>query len=109
MARNTEKLVVMTTCGSRAEARRIAKLVVESRLAACANLMGSPVESVYRWKGKVERAKEFLLVMKTTRARFEKLRDAILTAHSYDVPEIIAVQIAGGSAEYLAWVSESVK
>jgi periplasmic divalent cation tolerance protein len=109
MARNTGKLVVLVTCGSRAEARKIARTVVEARLAACANLIGAPVESIYRWKGKVESAKEFVLVIKATRGRFAKLRDAVLKAHSYDVPEIVALPIVGGSAKYLAWIAESVK
>jgi periplasmic divalent cation tolerance protein len=106
---NTEKIVVLVTCGSRAEARKIARLVVEERLAACANVAGAPVESVYRWKGKVESAKEFLVMIKTTRPRFAKLRAAILEAHSYDVPEIIALPIAMGSAPYLEWIAESVR
>jgi periplasmic divalent cation tolerance protein len=96
------------TCGSRAEARKIARLVVESRLAACANLFSAPVESIYRWKGEVESAKEFLLVIKTTGAHFSRLRTVILDAHSYEVPEIIALPIADGSAKYLAWIADSV-
>jgi periplasmic divalent cation tolerance protein len=106
---NTGKLVVLVTCGSRAEARKIARAVVEGRFAACVNVLNAPVESVYRWKGKVESANEFLLVMKTTKERFEKLRDAVLKAHSYDVPEIIALPIARGSKKYLDWIAESVR
>ena len=109
MKKNRGNYVVLVTCGSRAEARKIARLVVAAKLAACANLVSAPVESVYRWKGKVESAKEFLLVMKTTRARFAALREAVLKAHRYDVPEIIALPIAAGSAKYLAWIAESVK
>jgi periplasmic divalent cation tolerance protein len=105
---NTGKLVVLVTCGSRAEARKIARAVVDARLAACANILGAPIESVYRWKGEVESASEFLLVMKTTKARFGKLRDAVLKAHTYDVPEIIALPIAQGSAKYLDWIADSV-
>jgi periplasmic divalent cation tolerance protein len=107
--RNTGKLVVLVTCGSRSEARKIARLVVKARLGACVNILSAPVESVYRWKGKVESANEFLLVMKTTNARFSKLRDAILKAHSYDVPEVVALPIACGSTEYLAWIAKSVR
>jgi periplasmic divalent cation tolerance protein len=106
---NTGKLVVLVTCGSRAEARKIAKTVVDARLAACVNILGAPIESVYRWKGEVETSAEYLLVMKTTRARFGKLRDAVLKAHSYDVAEIIALPVADGSAKYLEWVAASVK
>jgi periplasmic divalent cation tolerance protein len=109
VGQNTGKLVVLVTCGSRAEARKIASAVVDARLAACVNILNAPVESVYRWKGKVESANEFLLVMKTTEARFARLRDAILDAHSYDVPEIIALPIVRGSAKYLDWIAESVR
>jgi periplasmic divalent cation tolerance protein len=109
VGQNTGKLVVLVTCGSRAEARKIASAVVDARLAACVNILNAPVESVYRWKGKVESANEFLLVMKTTQARFARLRDAILDAHSYDVPEIIALPIVRGSAKYLDWIAESVR
>jgi periplasmic divalent cation tolerance protein len=107
--RNTGKLVVLVTCGSRSEARKIARLVVKARLGACVNILSAPVESVYRWRGKVESANEFLLVMKTTKARFSKLRDAILKAHSYDVPEVVALPIACGSTKYLAWIAKSVR
>ena len=109
MEQNTEKLVVLVTCGSRAEARNIAKTAVEARLAACVNILGAPIESVYRWKGEVESANEFLLVMKTTKARFAKLCDAVLKSHSYDVPEVIALPIASGSANYLDWIAASVR
>lgn len=109
MKKNRGNYVVLVTCGTRSEARKIARLVVEARLAACANLVGAPVESMYRWKGKVESAKEFLVVIKTTRARFAALREAVLKAHSYDVPEIIALPIAAGSEKYLAWIADSVK
>jgi len=106
---NTGKLVVLVTCGSRAEARKIAKTVVDARLASCVNILGAPIESIYRWKGEVETASEFLLVMKTTKARFSKLRDAVLKAHSYDVPEIIALPIMAGSPNYLEWIAASVR
>jgi periplasmic divalent cation tolerance protein len=101
-------VVVFVTCSSAAEARRIARSVVESRLAACANLLPGSVESVYRWKGRVERAKERLLLIKTTRRKFPALRDAIRRLHSYDVPEIIALPIVAGLPAYLAWIEDSV-
>jgi periplasmic divalent cation tolerance protein len=107
--KNTGKIVVLVTCGSRGEARKISRMVVETRVAACANVSGAAVESVYWWKGKVETAKEFLVVMKTTRRAFAKLRAAILEAHSYDVPEIIALPIVDGEAKYLEWIGESVE
>jgi periplasmic divalent cation tolerance protein len=104
----TDKIVVLVTCGSRKEARRIARALVEKRLAACVNEIGAPVRSVYRWKGKVETAEEFLLLIKTAKGRFAGLRAAILELHSYDVPEIIALPIVEGSQAYLDWIAESV-
>jgi periplasmic divalent cation tolerance protein len=104
----TDKVVVLVTCGSAREARKIARAVVEERLAACANILTSPVQSVYRWKGRVEIAKEFLLIIKTTKARFPKLKAAVKRLHSYDVPEIIALPIAAGATDYLIWISDSV-
>lgn len=105
----TDKIVVIVTCGSRAEAKRIARAVVKARLAACANVLGSPVESIYRWKGKVETAKEVLLLLKSTRKRFSALEREIRRLHSYDTPEIVAVAIREGSRAYLRWIDESVE
>jgi periplasmic divalent cation tolerance protein len=104
----TDKIVVLVMCGSRREARKIARALVERRLAACVNEMGAPVRSVYRWKGKVETAREFLLAIKTTKGRFAALRAAVLELHSYDVPEVIALPVVEGSRAYLEWIAESV-
>lgn len=104
----TDKILVLVTCGSVGEARKIARALVERRLAACVNMVGARVESVYRWKGKVERAKEVLLVIKSSRGRFRALEREVKRLHNYSVPEIIAVPIAAGSAEYLTWISECV-
>jgi len=104
----TDKIVVLVTCGSAKEARKIARAVVEKRLAACANILTSPVQSVYRWKGRVESAKEFLLIIKSTKAGFPKLKAEVTRLHSYDVPEIIALPIASGASNYLTWISNSV-
>jgi periplasmic divalent cation tolerance protein len=109
MKKNRGNYVVLVTCGTRAEARKLARLVVGAKLAACVNVLSAPVESIYRWKGKVESARELLLVIKTTHARFAALRDAITKAHSYDVPEIIALPIAAGAEKYLAWIAASTK
>jgi len=104
-----DTIVVLVTCGSRKEARKIALALVERRLAACVNEIGSGVTSTYRWKDKIESAKEFLLLAKTTRRRFAALRSAVRELHSYDVPEIIALPIATGSVDYLDWVAKSVR
>lgn len=103
-----DKLVVLVTCNSIGEANRITRALVESRLAACGNILQSPVRSIYRWKEKVESAKEFLLVIKTSRARFRRLQEEIQRLHSYEVPEIIALPISAGSRGYLSWLGESV-
>ena len=103
----TDKRLVLTTCGSREEAQRIANGLVERRLAACVNIVPQ-IESVYRWQGNVENAIEWLLLIKTTAALFARLRDALQELHSYDVPECIEIGIEDGSAEYLEWIGESV-
>ena len=102
------KLVVLVTCSSAGEARRIAQAVVEARLAACVNILPGPVTSIYRWKGKVESAKESLLLIKTSRKRLGKLRAAVERLHSYDVPEFIALPIVAGAPKYLSWLEESL-
>jgi len=104
----TDKIVVLVTCGSAKEARRIARALVERRLAACGNILEAPVRSIYRWKGKVETAREYLLLIKTSRGRLAALQDEVKRLHSYDVPEIIALPIAKGSPEYLKWISECI-
>ena len=100
---------VFVTCGSLAEARRIARVVVSKRLAACVNIAVAPVESIYRWKGKVDKAREFLMVLKTTAARLPALEKEVKRLHSYDVPEFIVLPIIAGSSDYLGWLQESVR
>ena len=103
----TDKLLVLTTAGSEAEARKIAQSLVERRLAACVNIVPR-IQSVYRWQGKVEQAEEFLLLIKTSKPREGQVRVAITELHSYELPECIAISVASGSAEYLKWIEESV-
>ena len=104
----TDKRIVLTTAGSEEEARKIAQALVERQLAACVNIV-SPVESVYRWQGKVEKAREWLLLIKTTSAAFAQVRDAIKAMHSYELPECAMLSIEGGSEAYLKWIGDSVK
>jgi periplasmic divalent cation tolerance protein len=104
----TDKIVVLVTCASAGQARKIARALVAARLAACGNVFEAPVRSIYRWKGRVESAKEFLLVLKTSRKRFAAVERAVRQLHAYDVPEIIAIPIAVGSRNYLKWMSGSV-
>jgi len=103
----TDKRVVLTTCGSVEEGRRIAQELVTRRLAACVNIVPQ-VESVYRWQGEVESAAECLLVIKSTAEAFDSLRDALGKLHSYDVPECVALAVEDGGAAYLDWISSSV-
>jgi periplasmic divalent cation tolerance protein len=105
----TGKIVVLVTCGTAREARRIARALVEERLAACVNLVAAPIHSIYRWKRRVEQASEFLLLIKTSRKRFAALRARIAALHSYDVPEIIALPIAAGAPAYLRWLDGSLR
>jgi periplasmic divalent cation tolerance protein len=103
----TDKKLVLTTAGSQEEAQKIARTLVERRLAACVNIVPQ-IQSVYRWKEKVEEAQEWLLVIKTTAEAFGRVRDAIEEMHSYDLPECICVAIEDGSAGYLGWIAGSV-
>lgn len=100
--------LVFVTCANHMQAKLIARSVVEKRLAACVNILRSPIESHYRWKGKVEKARELLLLIKTTATRLGALEREVKRLHSYDVPEFIALPIAAGSNAYLAWLDESV-
>jgi periplasmic divalent cation tolerance protein len=103
----TDKIVVLVTCASAREARKIARTLVAARLAACGNILQRPVQSIYRWKGRVDSAEEFLLVLKTSTRRFAALERQVRLLHSYEVPEIIALPIAAGSKLYLNWIGES--
>lgn len=104
----TEKRIVLTTAGSREEAQRIARALVDRQLAACVNLLG-PIDSIYRWKGQVEEAQEWLLLIKTTAPGFAAVRDAIGELHSYELPECISLEVTDGSPDYLRWLGEQVK
>jgi periplasmic divalent cation tolerance protein len=103
----TDKIVVLTTCESEQEASRLARHLVDKRLAACVNIIPR-IRSVYRWKDKVEEAAEFLLLIKSRRDVFDSLRDEILKMHSYEVPEVIAIPVVDGSAAYLGWLDREV-
>ena len=104
----TDKVVILVTASSRRECRKIARHLVESKLAACVN-MTAAVESIYHWEGKIADEKEYVLLIKSTRELFPEIKAEIAKLHSYTVPEIICLPIIDGSADYLQWVSESVK
>ena len=101
-----EFVVVLVTAGSVDEAAAIGRALVESRLAACANVVG-PIRSIYRWQDAVEDAAEHLLLLKARAADLAALEAAVRARHSYDVPEVLALPVRGGSAAYLAWLAES--
>ena len=103
----TDKIVVLSTCGSAEEAARIARALVEKKLAACVNVMPA-IRSVYRWKDAIEDEQESLLVIKSSRALFDQLRAEIERLHSYEVPEVIAVPIVDGSEGYLEWLDREL-
>jgi periplasmic divalent cation tolerance protein len=104
----SEPIVVLVTCGSEEEALKIANALIESRLAACANLV-APIRSIYRWEGKIWDEKEWLLIIKTEKHRFEELEKRVKSLHSYSVPEIISLPIVEGSSAYLNWIRENTK
>ena len=103
-----DHMVVFVTCGSEDEALKIARALVEEKLAACANMI-SPLRSIYRWEGKICDEKEWLLLIKTRQSRFEDLAKRVKALHSYSLPEIIALPITEGSPAYLNWISENTK
>lgn len=98
-------LICYCTCPDRDSATRIADALVEERLAACVNLLGE-IHSVYRWQGRIERAAEVLLVIKTTDERLESLQRRIVALHPHELPEVIAVEVVGGSPAYLDWIHQ---
>lgn len=101
----SEGRIVLTTTGARETAETLAEALVERRLAACVSIVG-PIRSIYRWEGKIEREEEFLLLIKTTAEQAARLGDAFRELHTYEVPERVELEIAGGSEEYLAWLIE---
>ncbi len=103
----TDALVVLCTVGSAEDAERLARALVERRLAACVNVVPGVV-SVYRWREQVERDEERLLVIKTRASRFEALKAGILELHPYELPEVVALPVAAGHAPYLAWLAAGV-
>ena len=103
----TDKIVVLSTCASPDEAGRIARGLVEKRLAACVNVLPG-IRSIYRWQGAVEDEAEVLLVIKSSRALFNQLRIELERMHSYEVPEAIAIPVVEGSERYLAWMDREL-
>ena len=105
---SSEPLLVLTTCESASQAQDLASALVSGRLAACVNTVDN-VSSTYRWAGKVERGKEFLLLIKTTEERLNAIEERIKALSGYDLPEVVAVRIQSGSSDYLDWLSAAVR
>lgn len=103
----TEVIQVFTTVDTGEAAETIARVLVERRLAACAQVIG-PLRSTYWWEGEIETAEEWLCLIKTTGSAYAALEEAIRAQHPYDVPEILAVPVTAGNASYLAWVQARV-
>ena len=104
----TDKVVILVTAASKKECRKIARHLVESKLAACVNIT-QPIESIYRWEGKITSDSEYQLFIKSTRELFPEIKAAISHLHSYHTPEIICLPIIEGSRNYLQWIGDSVK
>jgi periplasmic divalent cation tolerance protein len=99
----TNKIVVLSTCASPEEADRLARTLLEQRLAACVNVVPG-ISSHYWWQGRLETAQECLLLIKSSRESFDQLRSAVEQAHSYEIPEVIALPIVDGALNYLNWI-----
>jgi len=104
----TDCIQVLTTAPSEEEAARIARALVEGRLAACVQVLG-PIASTYRWQGAIETSQEWLCTAKTAKGLYPEVEQAIRQAHSYQVPEILAIEVTAGSADYLAWLAAEIK
>jgi periplasmic divalent cation tolerance protein len=103
----TDKIVVISTCGSAEEAERLARMLVDERLAACVTVVPS-VKSFYRWDGAVTSSTECLLVIKTSRPLFAQLKTLLESNHTYELPEVIALSIVEGSENYLNWIDREL-
>jgi periplasmic divalent cation tolerance protein len=104
----TDAIQMITTTGTKEDAAKIARALLEERLAACIQVVG-PITSSYWWNDEIEEAEEWLCLIKSTADRFERLEQAIKAAHPYDVPEILATPVVAGSADYLAWLREELR
>ena len=103
----TEALIVFTTFASEEDAARVARVLVEERLAACANLLPS-ARSIYRWKGEVKDEREVVVLLKTRKQDWAALMSRLHELHGYDTPECVAVRIAAGAPRYMAWLEETL-
>jgi periplasmic divalent cation tolerance protein len=103
----TEKILVLSNCGSEEEARRVARALVEARVAACVNIVPG-IQSVYHWQGAIQEDSEWMLVIKSTRSMFDSLSAELRKIHSYQVPEVLAIPIIAGDQNYLDWMDREI-
>ncbi len=103
----TDKILVLSTCGTAEEAERLGRQLIEKRLAACVNIIPG-AKSIYRWQGEIEDAPETLLLIKSRRSLFDAVRMELEKSHSYEVPEVVAVAIVEGSLGYLSWLEKEL-
>ena len=101
-------IVIFVTASSKKEAQKIAAGLIKQKLAACVSVLDK-VDSVFFWENKVQKAKEFLLIIKSTRAKFKQVAKLIKSMHSYEVPEIIAIPIITGDKSYLRWIDAALR
>jgi periplasmic divalent cation tolerance protein len=104
----TDFQIVLCTCADREQAERIAHRLVEQQLAACVNILPG-VQSIYRWQGNVESSAEILMVIKTSAGLVPEVQSTIANLHSYEVPEVLVLPVAGGSEAYLGWLKASLR
>ena len=104
----TDKIVVLTTCALESDAERIARALVDGRLAACVNVVPG-VRSFYHWKGETQSSQEYLLVVKTSRDLFGALRAEMERIHPYEVPELLALPVVAGAEDYLSWLQSNLR
>ncbi len=103
----TDKILVLSTCGTAEEAERLGRQLIEKRLAACVNVIPG-AKSIYRWQGEIEDAPETLLLIKSRRSLFDAVRMELEKSHSYEVPEVVALAIVEGSLGYLSWLEKEL-
>ena len=101
-------VIIFITASNKKEAGRIAQGLIKKRLAACVNIAGD-IKSLFRWKGKIDKAREVLLIVKSKKTNFKKIAGFVRSVHSYQVPEIIAVPIIAGDKPYLEWINAAVR
>jgi periplasmic divalent cation tolerance protein len=108
MMKKSEPIVVLMTAASAEEAGRIAEMLISQKLAACVQILPA-IQSVYTWKGQVQRESEVLILAKTTQTNFAELEREVRAIHSYETPEIVALPIVSGSKPYFEWLVDSVE